>query len=517
MITFDDVPIGPGETFERYTIEALIGRGGMGEVYRAVDTRLRRKVALKILRPDKDRADAVARLFREARAAAALSHPNTIAIHDIGEAEGTFYIVMELVCGQPLLAYVGDDRAAPTRKIKWLLDIARALASAHRVGVIHRDVKPSNVMVSDDDVAKVLDFGLAKPLEPVSFRTQAGRMLGTVRYMAPEQLAGAETDARCDQFAFGVTAYELLSGTHPGPPSASSRPRLLSSFVRTVPAPVAEVIERTLAFSRDDRYSTMTDVVSALEDATRPAPIRVGMNGLDATLPDRARPVSIADTMRDPRSNDSESAVPTMSSPQGAALGERRAAHQRAHLAARTLLSRERPSAMQKVKEAKAPVVATASPPAAVVAPVAQTARMHARTSPSPGQVPAIPSAPQPIAAPAPIMAPAPGVPKQRFGAPLVVITVGLLAAAAFTGTYLGARARAVEPAPPPTASSAPKSIAPPPAASTIAPVVSVTSVPTLPPASTSAPPIVPPPRPGPPPIPTTTTTGKKDLLDPSF
>src|SRR5204862_4817130 len=130
----------------------------------------------------------------------------------------------------------------------WLIDIARALASAHRVNVVHRDVKPSNVMVSEDDVAKVLDFGLAKPLDPVSFRTQAGRMLGTVRYMAPELLAGAEADARSDQFAFGVTAYELRSGTHPGVPSAASPPKLLSSFVRTVNLTVAEVVKRTLAF-----------------------------------------------------------------------------------------------------------------------------------------------------------------------------------------------------------------------------------------------------------------------------
>src|SRR5688572_21962203 len=292
----------------------------MGEVYRAVDTRLRRKVALKILRPDKDRADAVARLFREARAAAALCHPNAIAIHDIGEAEGIFYIVMEYVSGQPLLAYVGDDRASITRKTKWLIDIARALASAHRAGVVHRDVKPSNVMVSEDDVAKVLDFGLAKPLEPVSFRTQAGRMLGTVRYMAPEQLAGAETDTRCDQFAFGVTAFELLSGTHPGPPSATSPPRLLSSFVRTVPPALAQVIHRTLAFSREDRYATMTEVVAAFEDATRPVPIRT--NGFETTMPDRARPISIADTLRDPSagaSGVSQAAVPTISSPKLAA------------------------------------------------------------------------------------------------------------------------------------------------------------------------------------------------------
>jgi serine/threonine protein kinase len=493
VLALEVVPIGPGETFERYSIEALIGRGGMGEVYRAVDTRLRRKVALKILRPDKDRNDAVARLFREARAAAALSHPNTIAIHDIGEAEGTFYIVMELVSGQPLLAYVGDDRASPARKIKWLIDIARALASAHRVGVVHRDVKPSNVMVSDDDVAKVLDFGLAKPLDPVSFRTQAGRMLGTVRYMAPEQLAGAETDTRCDQFAFGVTAYELLSGTHPGPPSATSRPRLLSSFVPTVSPPVAEVVERTLAFAREDRYETMADVVTALEDATRPVPIRA--HGLDATLPDRARPVSIADTVRDP-SGGSQAAVPTISSPKlaaappagASALEVRRAAHQRAHVVARTLLSREAPSGLQRLREAAAP--------AAVI----QTARMHTKTSPSPGQLPA-----PAVSPPMPLPAPAP--PGPRVTTPFIVLTVALLAGAAFTGTYLGARARTPEELPPAVSST--PSAAPKPLASTLEsapepPSASVVVTATAPLPTTTTP------RARPTPSPTVTTTMKK-------
>jgi len=144
------VPLAVGETFERYLIESLIGRGGMGEVYRAVDTRLRRKVALKVLRADRGNPDAVARLFREARLAAGLTHPNTVAIHDIGEAEGIPYIVMELVTGAPLLAYVGDARVPAARKLAWLVDVARALSAAHNAGIIHRDVKPSNVMVSDD-------------------------------------------------------------------------------------------------------------------------------------------------------------------------------------------------------------------------------------------------------------------------------------------------------------------------------------------------------------------------------
>ncbi len=283
------MPIAVGETFERYEIESLIGRGGMGEVYRASDTRLRRKVALKVLRADRESADAVARLFREARVAALLAHPNTVAIHDIGEHEGHCYIVMELVSGQPLLAYVGDTRVPAARKLGWLVDVARALSAAHRAGVIHRDVKPSNVMVSDEDVVKVLDFGLAKPLAPVSFRTQAGHVLGTPRYMAPEALAGADVDARSDQYAFGLTAYELLAGKHPGGAlTLPSLPKPLHEVAPELSRAVSDVVARTLATSPEDRFATMEDVAVAIEDAIAGRPPR-GAAGATAGGPALAR------------------------------------------------------------------------------------------------------------------------------------------------------------------------------------------------------------------------------------
>ena len=191
---------------------------------RALRDRVADRVALKVLRPDRGNDEAVARLFREARSAAGLTHPNTVAIHDVGEAEGIFYIVMVLVTGVPLLAYVGDDRVPAARKLAWLVDVARAPSAAHKAGVIHRDVKPSNVMIIDDGIVKVLDFGLAKPIAPVSFRTQKGQVLGTPRYMAPEQLAGHEVDTRTDQYAYGLTAYELVAGAHPGGVLAGPKP-----------------------------------------------------------------------------------------------------------------------------------------------------------------------------------------------------------------------------------------------------------------------------------------------------
>lgn len=285
-------PLSQGSAVDRYTIEALIGRGGMGEVYRAVDTKLRRKVALKVLRmderrPDGDRRadgethpDGVARLFREARAAAALTHPNTVAIHDLGESDtGLFYIVMELVNGQPLLAYVGDERVSLARRLKWLTEIARALATAHKAGVIHRDVKPSNVMISDEDVAKVLDFGLAKPMpkagEPESFgfKTQAGRVLGTLRYMAPEQMIGSDADGRSDQYSLGMTAYELIAGRYP-PGKAFDVPPLLNTIVAGFPADGALAIARMLKRIPEDRFGSMEDVASAFEDLAAGRPVR---------------------------------------------------------------------------------------------------------------------------------------------------------------------------------------------------------------------------------------------------
>jgi serine/threonine protein kinase len=314
-----------GQTIERYTLEALIGKGGMGEVYRALDGRLRRKVALKVLRADKERPDAVARLFREARAAAALTHPNAVAIHDIGESEGLFYIVMELVNGMPLLAYVGDDRIPLARKLRWLADISRALVCAHKAGVIHRDVKPSNVMVSEEDVAKVLDFGLAKPVEPksIDFKTAVGRVVGTLRYMSPEQLSGADADARSDQYALGVTAYELISGRYPGGHPLAVPPPL-DEVVTGFPKDGARVIAKMMELEPNKRFGSMNDIVTALEDVAAGRPIRVslpvpkdgglaGVSGGGAgagagagagvkTPPDpkrKSRP-SMADTVRDP-------------------------------------------------------------------------------------------------------------------------------------------------------------------------------------------------------------------------
>lgn len=260
---------------ERYEIVRLVGRGGMGEVYHAIDTRLRRPVALKVLRADKDQSyetgnAGVARLMREAQAAAALNHPNSVAIYELGEADGVHFIAMELVTGESLRRYSHNVEIGVETKMGWLIDAARALHAAHKVGIVHRDIKPANLMVSEEGVVKVLDFGLAKPAEvtstqhPNSFQTKLGQVLGTPRYMAPEQIEGQAPDGRSDQFAFGLTAYELLTGEYAGGPLVVeiTPPDVISPLV--CPA-LGRVIMRMLSFDKESRYPTMDDVANALK------------------------------------------------------------------------------------------------------------------------------------------------------------------------------------------------------------------------------------------------------------
>ena len=224
-----------GSLFNRYRIEEAIGEGGMGRVYRAFDTRLGRMVSLKVLRAS-DNAEHDARLQREARAAAALNHPNAVSIFDVGESvlgdERVRFIAMELIDGRDLRSLSLDPNVPSIQRIRWLADVARALAAAHRAGLVHRDVKPENAMVRSDGVVKVLDFGLARRLtpgdegepaaaspraatQPLATVTERGIVVGTPVYMSPEQLRGDAVDGRADQFAWAVMAYELLAGRLP--------------------------------------------------------------------------------------------------------------------------------------------------------------------------------------------------------------------------------------------------------------------------------------------------------------
>ncbi|CAN5770835.1 hypothetical protein BH09MYX1_BH09MYX1_44140 [soil metagenome] len=223
-----------GDKVAHYTVEKLLGTGGMGEVYLAIDERLHRKVALKIMTRAAGVAESkesAARLLREARAAASLTHPNVVSVFDVGDADGRVFLAMEYVVGKTLRELLVARDALWQRKIRWLVDAARALGAAHRSGLVHRDIKPENVMVRDDGLVKVLDFGIARrtggTVDPtgrtevaaidIGTLTGKGLLIGTPMYMAPEQLKGGTPDPRTEQFAGGVMAFEVLAGERPWP------------------------------------------------------------------------------------------------------------------------------------------------------------------------------------------------------------------------------------------------------------------------------------------------------------
>src|SRR5688572_8269757 len=273
-----------GTRLAHYRILEKLGAGGMGEVYRAHDEQLDREVAIKVL-PADSFADATARarLLREARAAAALNHPAICTIHEVGEADGQSYIAMELVDGQPLSDKVRAGALPLGDVLRCGMQIADALAHAHARQVVHRDLKPANVVAGPDGRVKVLDFGLAKrirDLEPAIATTEthesaplteAGTVVGTLGYMAPEQLRGQPADTRSDIWALGVLLYEIATGTRPF--AGQSRFELSSSILNDPPRPLPAavpvtlraVIDRCLEKQPARRYQSANDVRAAIE------------------------------------------------------------------------------------------------------------------------------------------------------------------------------------------------------------------------------------------------------------
>jgi serine/threonine-protein kinase len=254
----------------------------MGIVYRAHDTHLDREVALKILRAGDDEESSqketgAARLLREGRAAAAIQHPSAVAIFDVGEEAGTPFMAMELVEGAQLRAFVGDVRVPLARRVRWLLEIASALAAAHKRGVVHRDVKPENVIIGSDHSVKVLDFGIARRATagvPLALGARDSTVFGSPRYMAPEQLRGEALDGRTDQFAWGIVAFELLTGRHPWESADSDlalaklilgrdveRPSLLAP---DVPPEIDAVVARATQKDVAGRFASMGELMARL-------------------------------------------------------------------------------------------------------------------------------------------------------------------------------------------------------------------------------------------------------------
>jgi eukaryotic-like serine/threonine-protein kinase len=276
-----------GQTLDRYRIEAKLGEGGMGVVYRARDTHLDRAVAIKVLPHEKvSDPERQQRFVQEAKAASALNHPNIVTVHDIRSDSGVDFIVMEYAGRRTLDQIIPARGLGIALALRYGVQIADALASAHAAGIIHRDVKPSNIIVTDEgDRVKVLDFGLAKLFDPgdraAQARTQtspltgAGMVVGTAAYMSPEQAEGREVDARSDIFSYGALLYEMVTGRRPfvGDSNLAVLAKILNedaappgTLTASVPPDVERAILRCLRKDPARRFQTMADLKVALED-----------------------------------------------------------------------------------------------------------------------------------------------------------------------------------------------------------------------------------------------------------
>jgi serine/threonine protein kinase len=278
LATADGEPIKIGHKFGPYEILARIGAGGMGVVYRARDERLERDVAIKVLPPGALIDEEARRRFRkEALALAKLNHPNIAAVYDVGEQNGTDYLVMECVRGQRLAEKVKSGALLGKEVVALGEEIARALEEAHEQGVVHRDLKPGNILVTPAGHAKVLDFGLAKLLAPADANDVTQSLaetrgpVGTPQYMAPETLRGEPADTRTDLWGLGVVLYEMAAGHAPF--QGKTRFELSAAILRedapplpaTVPAGIQSVVARCVAKERANRYQSATEARSALE------------------------------------------------------------------------------------------------------------------------------------------------------------------------------------------------------------------------------------------------------------
>ncbi len=271
------------EMLGRYRIDGRLGEGAMADVYRAFDPGIGRTVAIKVLKPDYGRDPELGeRFLREARAAGALNHPNIATIYDVGEAQGVAYIAMELIEGQPLDTLLQEQGRLPYERVLALgQQLASALDYAHKAGVVHRDVKPSNILLSADGrTAKLLDFGVARigeidvsGAEGRLARTQVGQMIGTPRYMSPEQALGIPVDRRSDLFSLGVVLYEMVTGkvAFPGMGLATLAIQISQERVEPIARSVADcppglrfVIDKLLAKKPDQRFADGDAVYQAL-------------------------------------------------------------------------------------------------------------------------------------------------------------------------------------------------------------------------------------------------------------
>ena len=267
-----------------YVVQAPLGAGGMGVVYRALDTNLNRPVAIKFLSSALADPDARRRFQREAQTASSLNHPHILTVHDAGEFEGRQYLVTEFVDGGTLRDWTRAAKRGWRQTIELLTGVADGLAAAHQAGILHRDIKPENILITKSGYAKLADFGLAKLHEGATsdeartvtdMRTRPGVIVGTVAYMSPEQAVGQPLDARSDIFSFGVVLYEVLAGRRPF--TGASDLDVLHAVVHRaaeplpedVPLPLRMVVEKALEKDPADRFQSMRDMVVDLRRVVR--------------------------------------------------------------------------------------------------------------------------------------------------------------------------------------------------------------------------------------------------------
>jgi serine/threonine-protein kinase len=281
------MPLSAGNRLGPYEILALVGRGGMGAVYKARDTKLNRPVAVKLLSDEVADIAGRRRFQREAQMASSLNHPHIVTVHDAGEFEGQQYLVTEFVDGGTLKDWARAQRRPWWQITELLTGVADGLASAHAAGITHRDIKPANILVTASGYAKLADFGLAKLVDPLSVEgptltliedTRPGVVVGTVAYMSPEQASGKPVDARSDIFSFGIVLHELLAGRRPF--EAKTDLELLQVIIHSAPQPLdreipeslRNVVEKALEKDPADRYQTMREMVVDLRRLSRHKP-----------------------------------------------------------------------------------------------------------------------------------------------------------------------------------------------------------------------------------------------------
>ena len=264
------------EQIGRFKVEAVLGRGGMGEVYKAFDPTLQRTVAVKTVRPDLDRPEYLDRLMREAQACARLSHPNIVTVYEAGQIDGIVYIAMEYLQGENLSQVLERKDLSFEAKIRILQQVLEALHHAHGLDVVHRDIKPSNIHIQSDGSVKLVDFGLARMLQADTL-TASGNVLGTPHYASPEQLKGESIDRRTDIYSTGVMAYEMLSGRRPFEPDNSSISSVILKVIQETPAPmntdmsrllpeIESIVSRAMAKAPADRFQSADEMRGALVD-----------------------------------------------------------------------------------------------------------------------------------------------------------------------------------------------------------------------------------------------------------